>query len=110
MALYNISYYFNITFTSSYFVCSVAVPPWPKSVTWYNSGGRVEDADSPGADVTGACRYRKMADGLGGFLLEVKPTEAVDQGDWKCVATSEEGVIAISSSAIEMSSKYQENI
>lgn len=65
----------------------------------------MEDSDSPGALSSGASRYKKLADGLGGFMIEVRPTEAVDQGDWKCVATSEEGVIAITTCHVEMSSK-----
>lgn len=76
----------------------MVVPPWPKSVTWYNSEGRVED-DLPGS------RYRKLADGVGGYMLEVKPSEAADQGEWKCVATSQEGVIAISRCEVHMTSK-----
>nr|CAH7764912.1 unnamed protein product [Callosobruchus chinensis] len=62
--------------------CQVSVPPWPKSIHWYNSEGRIED---------GQPRYKEMADGIGGYMLEVKPTEACDQGEWKCVATSNEG-------------------
>lgn len=75
---------------------SVSVPPWPKSIQWYNSEGRIEE---------NASRYRQMADGIGGYMLEVKPTEAADQGEWKCVATSENGVISISTCDVKMTSE-----
>jgi hypothetical protein len=74
----------------------VSVPPWPKSVAWYNSEGRIDD-ETPGS------RYRQMADGLGGYMLEVKPTEAADQGEWKCVATSQDGAVSISTCDVNMS-------
>jgi hypothetical protein len=77
---------------------SVSVPPWPKSVAWYNSEGRIDD-ETPGS------RYRQMADGVGGYMLEVKPTEAADQGEWKCVATSQDGAVSISTCDVNMSSK-----
>lgn len=35
-------------------------------------------------------------------MLEVRPTEADDQGEWKVVATSEEGAISISTCDIKM--------
>lgn len=76
----------------------MSVPPWPKSVTWYNSEGRVED-DHP------TSRYKQKADGLGGYMLEVKPTEAADQGQWKCASASETGSISISSCEVYMTSK-----
>lgn len=43
-----------------------------------------------------------MADGLGGYSIEIRPTEACDQGQWKCVATSEQGAISISTCDIKM--------
>lgn len=46
-----------------------------------------------------------MADGIGGYMLEVKPTEACDQGEWKCVATSDTGVVSISTCTVDMISK-----
>ena len=76
----------------------MSVPPWPKSVAWYNSEGRIND------EVAGS-RYRQMADGLGGYMLEVKPTEAADQGEWKCVATSQDGSVSISTCNVQMTSK-----
>lgn len=74
------------------------VPPWPQSITWYNSEGKIDD-EAPGS------RYKQIADGLGGYALEVKPTEACDQGEWKCVAKSEQGVIAITTCDIKMISE-----
>lgn len=73
----------------------VAVPPWPKTIIWYNSEGRIDD-ENPES------RYHKLADGLGRYTLEVKPTEACDQGEWKCTATSEDGSISISTCEIKM--------
>ncbi|CAH1959673.1 unnamed protein product, partial [Acanthoscelides obtectus] len=73
--------------------CQVAVPPWPKSIHWYNSEGRIEEGQE---------RYKEMADGIGGYMLEVKPTEACDQGEWKCVATSNEGAVSISTCEVKM--------
>ncbi|KAJ8924692.1 hypothetical protein NQ315_000843 [Exocentrus adspersus] len=75
--------------------CQVSVPPWPKTICWYNSEGRIDD-QMPGS------RYKQMADGIGGYMLEVKPTEAADQGEWKCVATSQEGVVSISTCDVKM--------
>lgn len=51
-----------------------------------------------------------MADGIGGYMLEVKPTEAADQGEWKCVATSLDGVVAISTCDVKMTSKQSDMI
>lgn len=76
----------------------MSVPPWPKSIDWYNSEGRI-DPEANGD------KYKQLADGIGGYMLEIKATEAADQGEWKCVATSEEGVIAISTCDIKMTSK-----
>lgn len=46
-----------------------------------------------------------MADGLGGYMLEAKPTEAADQGQWKCAVTSETGAISISTCEVNMTSE-----
>ncbi|KAF5279088.1 hypothetical protein FQA39_LY05766 [Lamprigera yunnana] len=75
--------------------CQVLVPPWPKSVQWYNSGGRIDDEDSQ-------CRYKKASDGLGRYMIEVKPSEAVDQGEWKFVASTNDGGTAISKCDVTM--------
>lgn len=76
----------------------VSVPPWPKSIQWYNSEGRIENSQSNS-------RYKQMADGLGGYMLEVQPTEAADQGQWKCLASSDTGAISISTCDVKMTSK-----
>ncbi|KAK9719696.1 Immunoglobulin I-set domain [Popillia japonica] len=75
--------------------CQVSVPPWPKSIVWYNSEGKINDEDPEG-------RYKQLADGLGGYMLEIKPTEAPDQGQWKCVATGQSGAISVSSCTVNM--------
>ncbi|KAF7398367.1 hypothetical protein HZH66_006264 [Vespula vulgaris] len=62
--------------------CQVHVPPWPKSITWYNQEGRIEPNE----------KYHVMEDGLGGYSIEVRLVEAMDEGEWKCVATSTENV------------------
>lgn len=76
----------------------MSVPPWPKSIDWYNSEGRIDQN-------TNVDKYKHLADGIGGYMLEIKATEAADQGEWKCVATSKEGVISISTCDIKMTSK-----
>nr|CAD7199640.1 unnamed protein product [Timema douglasi] len=65
---------------------TVAVPPWPQSISWYNKEGRVDQND----------KYHVMEDGLGGYNLEIHPCEVVDEGEWKCVATSALGMKGIS--------------
>ncbi|XP_046811447.1 muscle M-line assembly protein unc-89 isoform X4 [Lucilia cuprina] len=72
--------------------CQVAVPPWPQSVVWYNKNGRVESGD----------RYKYIEDGLGVYMIEVKPSEACDEGEWKCVVTNEESCVGISSCVVDM--------
>nr|CAD7399300.1 unnamed protein product [Timema cristinae] len=64
----------------------LAVPPWPQSISWYNKEGRVDQND----------KYHVMEDGLGGYNLEIHPCEVVDEGEWKCVATSALGMKGIS--------------
>jgi hypothetical protein len=46
-----------------------------------------------------------MADGLGGYMIEINHAEVVDEGEWKCVATSNEGVKGISTCCISMTCK-----
>ncbi|KAL0279933.1 UNVERIFIED_CONTAM: hypothetical protein PYX00_001383 [Menopon gallinae] len=43
-----------------------------------------------------------MEDGLGGYSIEIYPLEACDEGEWKCVATSDSGVISITKCMISM--------
>lgn len=91
--------FFNLALALVFSDVSVSVPPWPKSVHWYNSEGRIEDSLPNG-------RYKQMADGLGGYMLEVRPTEAADQGQWKCAVTSGTGAISISTCEVNMTSMY----
>ncbi|KAH8320996.1 hypothetical protein KR067_013009 [Drosophila pandora] len=72
--------------------CQVVVPPWPKSVCWYNTTGRVETAE----------RYKLIEDGLGVYMIEIKPSESCDAGDWKCVVTSFDGSSGISACSVKM--------
>ncbi|XP_037714409.1 titin homolog isoform X5 [Drosophila subpulchrella] len=72
--------------------CQVVVPPWPKSVCWYNANGRVETAE----------RYKLIEDGLGVYMIEVKPSESCDGGEWKCVVTSFDGSVGITSCTVAM--------
>ncbi|XP_068144687.1 golgin subfamily B member 1-like [Drosophila tropicalis] len=72
--------------------CQVVVPPWPKSVAWYNTDGRVETSE----------RYKLIEDGLGVYMIEIKPSESCDAGEWKCVVTSFEGCVGISTSVVTM--------
>lgn len=76
--------------------CQVTVPPWPRSITWYNKEGKVEPSE----------KFHIMEDGLGGYSIEVFPLEATDEGEWKCVAASETGVIGITQCLVSMSCKY----
>lgn len=75
--------------------CQIVVPPWPKTVTWYNKEGRIESTE----------RYRVLEDGLGGYMVEVPSSEWADEGEWKCVATSNEGRVGISTSHVSMAGK-----
>jgi hypothetical protein len=74
---------------------AVAVPPWPQSITWYNNEGRVDESE----------KYHIMADGLGGYMIEIDHAEAADEGEWKCVATSSEGAKGISTCHVSMTCK-----
>lgn len=38
-------------------------------------------------------------------MIEVKPTEAEDQGEWKFVATSDDGAMSVTSCEVKMISK-----
>ncbi|XP_043286606.1 titin homolog isoform X2 [Venturia canescens] len=73
--------------------CQVHVPPWPKAITWYNKEGRVEPSE----------KYHVIADGLGGYSIEIKGVEAMDEGEWKCVATSLENMKQFTTCHVAMS-------
>lgn len=70
----------------------VVVPPWPKTVSWYNREGRIDASE----------KYRFIEDGLGVYIIEVRPAESCDEGDWKCVVISNEGCVGISTCNVEM--------
>ncbi|CAH0577797.1 unnamed protein product [Chrysodeixis includens] len=72
--------------------CHVVVPPWPRSVVWYNKEGKVEASE----------RYHVLEDGAGGYLVEVAAAEWPDEGEWKCVATSSGGRVGISTCYVTM--------
>ncbi|KAJ2954106.1 hypothetical protein O0L34_g2327 [Tuta absoluta] len=72
--------------------CQLVVPPWPKSVVWYNKEGKVEPGE----------RYHVLEDGVGGYLLEVGSSEWRDEGEWKCVATSSGGRVGMSTAYVSM--------
>lgn len=88
-----------IFFKSSFEIVNllVVVPPWPRSVAWYNKEGRVDGGD----------KYKLIEDGLGVYMIEIKPTESCDKGEWKCAVTSNEGCVSISSCTVEMDSEYK---
>lgn len=71
---------------------TVVVPPWPKTVTWYNKEGRIDPND----------KYHIIEDGLGLYMIEIKSSESCDEGEWKCVVTSNEGSVGISTCNVEM--------
>ncbi|XP_051161896.1 titin homolog isoform X2 [Leptopilina boulardi] len=73
--------------------CKVEVPPWPKEITWYNKEGKVEASE----------RYHIQADGLGGYSIVINPVEAMDEGEWKCVATSFENMKQFTTCYVAMS-------
>ena len=50
-------------------------------------------------------RYRILEDGLGGYSVEISALEACDDGEWKCVATSFDGVRGISTAAVTLTCK-----
>ncbi|XP_046388866.1 titin homolog [Ischnura elegans] len=80
--------------------CKVRVPPWPRSVEWYSGSRRVD----PEAIVEGMeQRYRAIEDGMGKYMLEIKPLEACDDGEWKVVVMAENGATAASKAHICMS-------
>ncbi|CAK9803502.1 Muscle M-line assembly protein unc-89 [Anthophora plagiata] len=78
--------------------CQIQVPPWPRTITWYNKEGRIEPSE----------KYHVMEDGIGGYSIEVHPVEAMDEGEWKCVATSAEDMKQFTTCYVAMSSKWKE--
>ncbi|OWR50433.1 Stretchin-Mlck isoform A [Danaus plexippus plexippus] len=72
--------------------CQIVVPPWPRSVVWYNKEGKVEASD----------KYHILEDGVGGYIIEIQTSEFADEGEWKCVATSAGGRVGISTCYVSM--------
>lgn len=72
--------------------CQVMVPPYPKTVSWYNKDGKIEQNE----------KYKIVEDGLGSYILEIKPAEYSDEGEWKCAVTSSEGTVSISTCFVKM--------
>lgn len=78
------------------FYVLVEVPPWPKSVGWYNDNGIVNEGSL----------YHLLADGLGMYGVEIKSLRADHSATWKCVATSSTGSNAFTSCLVSVSCKY----
>lgn len=76
--------------------CQVQVPPWPKVITWYNKEGKVEPSE----------KYHEIEDGLGTYSIEIRGVEAMDEGEWKCVATSAENVMQFTTCYVAMSGEF----
>lgn len=51
-------------------------------------------------------RYKLIEDGLGVYMIEVKPSESCDAGEWKCVVTSFDGSMGISTCSVAMDSEW----
>lgn len=79
------------------FLVPVVVPPWPKTIDWYNKSGRVLENE----------KYKMIADGLGMYALEIKKVEMMDDGEWKCVATSFFGIKAFTSCYVTVKCTYR---
>lgn len=76
------------------------VPPWPKVVSWYNSAGRI-DPDEPDS------RYKIIEDPtIGSLGLEIVSAQKKDSGEWKCVATSRDECVSISTCNVQMESEF----
>ncbi|CAF4744171.1 unnamed protein product [Pieris macdunnoughi] len=72
--------------------CQIVVPPWPRSVVWYNKEGKIDSST----------KYHIIEDGVGGYMIEVSASEWADEGEWKCVATSAGGRVGISTCSVTM--------
>jgi len=73
--------------------CQVEVPPWPRSIGWYNDNGIVNEGPL----------YHLMADGLGMYGIEIKSLRADHSTTWKCIATSLTGAKAVTSCVVSVS-------
>jgi hypothetical protein len=73
----------------------VEIPPWPRSVGWYNDAGIVNEGPL----------YHLIADGMGMYGVEIKSLRADHSTTWKCVVTSLTGVKAVTSCLVTVSCK-----
>uniref|UniRef100_A0A2S2QNT5 Muscle M-line assembly protein unc-89 n=1 Tax=Sipha flava TaxID=143950 RepID=A0A2S2QNT5_9HEMI len=73
--------------------CQVEIPPWPRSVGWYNDAGIVNEGPL----------YHLIADGMGMYGVEIKSLRADHSTTWKCVVTSLTGVKAVTSCLVTVS-------
>lgn len=73
--------------------CQVEVPPWPRSIGWYNDNGIVNEGPL----------YHLLADGLGMYGVEIKSLRADHSTTWKCIATSSTGAKAVTSCVVSVS-------
>ncbi|XP_050422462.1 titin homolog isoform X2 [Adelges cooleyi] len=73
--------------------CQVDVPPWPRSVGWYNNNGIVDEGPL----------YHLIADGLGMYGVEIKTLRADHNSKWKCIASSATGAKAVTTCTLSVS-------
>lgn len=70
----------------------MVVPPWPKSITWWNKIGEIVANDN----------YRIIEDGHGVYIIEVKQSQDCDNGEWRCEVVNEHGCAGVSKCVVEM--------
>jgi hypothetical protein len=87
---------FNTFSYSIIFFFLVEVPPWPRSIGWYNDNGIVNEGPL----------YHLMADGLGMYGVEIKSLRADHSTTWKCIATSSTGAKAVTSCVVSVSCNF----
>jgi len=84
--------YLAIVLSFISFIFLVEVPPWPRSIGWYNNNGIVNEGQL----------YHLMANGLGMYGIEIKSLRADHSTTWKCVATSSTGAKAVTSCVVSV--------
>ncbi|XP_073975604.1 uncharacterized protein isoform X2 [Rhodnius prolixus] len=72
--------------------CKVNVPPWPEQVSWYSPKGEAVESE----------RLHIMEDGAGIYSLRINSVSAEDNGQWKCVASSKQGVKSMTTCTISV--------
>lgn len=73
----------------------VNVPPWPEQVSWYSPKGEAVESE----------RLHIMEDGAGIYSLRINSVSAEDNGQWKCVASSKQGVKSMTTCTISVNCK-----